>query len=141
MDKFIQWSTELDTDITIIDEEHKFLVDNINILHKLMNQKGVPQAATDSAMKDILNNLAHYTHTHFVVEEEFMRVYSYPDRDAHKAEHDDFISKVSGLNADFQENSLDLSNSLLLFLKDWLTNHILKTDHKMTAFLKDKGQN
>ena len=139
--EFITWNSDLYLEITIIDEEHKFLIENINLLYKLLNQKGIPQVSVDEAVGEILSNLVHYTHTHFVVEEEFMRVYGYPNLDHHKGEHDGFIEKITNLNNDFQEHSLNLSNSLLVFLKDWLTNHILNTDRELASFLIEKGQN
>ena len=140
-DEFIKWDTDLYTDIRIIDEEHKFLIENINLLHSVVNQEGATLDDSDEAIGRILENLVHYTHTHFVVEEEFMRVYKYPYFKHHKDEHDGFIEKITSLNNDFQEHSLNLSNSLVVFLKDWLTNHILNTDRQLASFLIEKGQN
>lgn len=137
---FFSWDDSLGTDIFVIDEEHKFLVENLNVLHDVVNDQDQEQEDRDSLIKAVLENLLHYTGTHFVVEEEMMRVYQYPDIDAHKEEHSKFAEKVSYLNQAVQESGMDISASLLNFLKDWLTNHIKGTDARMGRFLKERGQ-
>ncbi|MDT8445655.1 MAG: bacteriohemerythrin [bacterium] len=138
---FIAWDDKLATDIFVIDEEHKFLIENLNVLFDVCNDEAQPLDEKDSLIRAVLSNLAHYTHTHFVVEEEMMRVFHYPDMDAHKAEHTSFVEKVAYLNSSVKEGGMDLSNSLLNFLKEWLTKHILGTDARMASYLREKGQN
>ena len=39
----------------------------------------------------------------------------------------------------YDQGKLNLSLELLMFLKNWLTDHILKTDSEYGVFIKSKG--
>ncbi len=136
----IAWDTKLETGIHVVDEEHKFLVQNLNLLNQVVHQKGIAQELLDDDVRAVLNNLAHYTQTHFVVEEELMRVWQYPGFSQHQAEHNDFIRRVMSLTSAFADGGMDISGTMLNYLREWLTTHILGTDHAMGNFLKGKGQ-
>lgn len=136
----INWDAKLETGIHVVDEEHKFLVQNLNLLNQIVHQKGIEQDLIDDDVRAVLNNLAHYTQTHFVVEEELMRTWQYPGYSAHKSEHNEFIRRVMVLTSTFAEGGMDISGTMLSFLREWLTSHILGTDHAMASFLKAQGQ-
>jgi len=138
---FIEWDEKFRTDIYVVDEEHRFLIDNINLLHQITEQQGIEPEYLHDELKAVLRNLAHYTQTHFIVEEEMMRVWNYEDFHSHKLEHDKFVQQIHSLQDSFDEADMDLSPSLLKFLKDWLTNHILGTDLVMAKYLTGRGQN
>lgn len=138
---FVEWDEQFRTGIHVIDEEHRFLIENINLLHQINEEKGLEPANLHDELEAVLRNLTHYTQTHFIVEEEMMRVWAYEGYHDHKLEHDKFVHKLQLLQASFEEAEMNLSPSLIIFLKDWLTNHILGTDLVMAAYLKDKGQN
>jgi hemerythrin len=52
-----------------------------------------------------------------------MQKAKYPDFDAHKLLHVDFLAKLKGLSA-------PLSAAQIQFAKEWLVNHIKDTDFK-----------
>ena len=138
---FIEWQDQLATDIFVIDSEHKLLISYLNDLHAIINDETLDQPVRDKGTLDVLNHLTEYTQTHFVVEEELMRVYEYPGMVNHKSEHDSFVAKVGYLTSEIQADPMNISNLLLNYLKDWLTKHILGTDAKLGKFLVEKGQN
>jgi hemerythrin len=57
----------------------------------------------------------------------------------HKAEHDKLTVKVLEYKKKFENNEILISVELLNFLRDWLTNHIMKTDRKYGNFFKENG--
>jgi len=138
---FIEWQDQLATHIFVVDQEHRFLIKTLNKLHEVVNESQLSQQARDTLVMEVLNDLTFYTQTHFVVEEELMRVYAYPGLVNHKAEHDSFVAKVGYLTGEIKSHPMDISNHLLGFLKDWLTKHIMVIDSNMGKFLTEKGQN
>lgn len=136
----IHWSGALELGLTIVDEEHKILVQLINELHVINNlPKNELTQKRDALLKRSLHGLAEYTQTHFVVEEEFMRVYKYPAADEHRRAHQAFVDRISSLMESVEDGGLDIPNSLMNFLKNWLSTHILEIDRKLVAFLISKG--
>lgn len=127
------WTSSLQLSIEEIDTHHKELVRLINQLHKAMRmQKGA------SRLESILNDLLDYTVFHFGFEEELFARFGYPEKENHKEIHKNLIAKIKSFKDDFQHGKSTVSLDLMDFLKDWLKDHILKTDKKYVPFLKDK---
>jgi hemerythrin-like metal-binding protein len=127
------WRSQLETDIADVDTQHKELVRLVNLLHKAMRlQKGSDE------VEGILNDLAQYTVSHFKFEEELFEKYEYPAMDEHKQIHKELIDQVSAFHAEFKAGKATVSMDLMDFLKDWLNNHIMKTDMAYAPFLKKK---
>jgi len=89
-------------------------------------------------MEDILNRLVKYTVIHFNHEEEYMKLYDYPDYDSHRKEHLELTTQVQDFSKRLAEGKSSFSLELMTFLKDWLTNHILGTDMKYKSFFSNK---
>ena len=129
----INWSDDLSVKISGIDNQHKKLVELINDLHNAMKEgKGKEKLGA------ILNELINYTKYHFSAEEELMKQKNYPGYQQHKSEHDAFTKKVLEFNDQFVSGSLFMSNEVLVFLKDWLIEHIKGTDKKYSPYLTAK---
>jgi hemerythrin-like metal-binding protein len=129
---FMNWSAQLEVGHNEIDSQHKKLVDLVNKLHDAMKNR-----TGQEALKPVLNELVSYTKYHFSTEETLMKSKGYPDFPSHKKEHDALTQQVVDL-----QNKINQSNTSLVtietmnFLRDWLKNHILGTDMKLSAFLK-----
>ncbi len=118
---YLHWSSDLETGIEDIDKQHQRLVDYLNDL-STANENG-----DRTAMLNVLNNLVHYTKTHFTYEEELLERANYPFLRAHKRVHDIFAQRVG----DFQQRAIGGENvgaELLSMLKIWLVNHIKGDD-------------
>jgi hemerythrin len=131
----IVWSEQLSVGIESIDEQHKVLIGMINSLNTAM-----AQGEANMMIGDILMGLTAYTRHHFSYEEELFGQYEYPNSIEHKRQHSELIEQISALKDQFE---LDLSGSIGLeimqFLKNWLTNHIMKTDKAYSEYLIAKG--
>lgn len=128
------WNDSYKTGINTIDTQHKKLVDLINELHDAMTK-----GQGNQALGKILNELVNYTVTHFSTEERLMKQAGYADFDAHKKIHDEFTAQVRAMQQDLVSGRKMMSLQVSTFLKDWLSGHILGTDRKYVANMKDKG--
>ncbi len=127
------WTPKLSLGIDKIDEQHKELVRLINRLHRAMKLKaGIRQAG------DILDKLAEYTVYHFSFEEKLFDKHGYPQSDEHKEDHRKLLESVVNFQKDFKSGKAGLTMELMLFLTNWLKNHIMKTDRQYVTFFKGK---
>ncbi len=131
----IEWTAELSVGIESIDEQHKKLVNMINALNDAMLTN-----SSNELLGKIFTGLAAYTQKHFAYEENMFAEYGYTDSEEHKRQHNELIAQVVELKEKFIENPQGtMSADLMLFLKRWLTNHIMRTDKEYAEFLISKG--
>jgi len=130
----IQWNEGLSVRVAEIDRQHQRLIAMIGELDAAMREgKG------REIMGKIVNGLIGYTGTHFATEEKYFDQFGYPEADTHKAEHRNFVQKVSEFKAGFEAGKLGLSIHVMDFLSDWLRGHISGTDKKYAPFFNEKG--
>ncbi len=63
-----------------------------------------------------------------------MRSIGYPKLDEHKEMHSRFSMHVLKFTLNFLGEHPDNSKSVLIFLKDWLTGHIMQADKDYAQF-------
>jgi hemerythrin len=132
--QFMPWTDELLTGIAKVDEQHKWLVDATNQLHAEICKPDADRAVAGQ----ILVGLVDYTFKHFAMEEKLFESLDYPDTDAHFEQHNMFTDNVTTLL--MRHNSGEtVSVEALDLLKNWLVEHIMKTDKAYVPFLKQKG--
>lgn len=119
----IEWHDSFNTGIAPVDAHHRHLVELLNCSY----DKFVCGAPHDSASV-ILTELADYVGYHFVTEEFWMSRNGYPLLAAHILEHELFTRRLREMHADFVAGKYSLSLDLLVFLRDWLADHILTSD-------------
>jgi len=130
----ITWSAQMSVGIAKIDEEHQRLITLLNALHaRMMAGRG------DEVVGDVLDQLVSYAKTHFATEEALFRSHGYPQAAAHKKEHDDLTAKAVELQIAVSGGKAFLTLPTMTFLKDWLTNHIMKMDMAYRPFFAAKG--
>jgi hemerythrin len=122
---FFQWSDSFSVGIPEIDEQHKVLVSLLNQLHAAFRERNGTQAS-----REILDRLAEYTRTHFLLEESLMRISRYPGLDEHRAQHEDLIKQVTSLQTKLDAGKASISVELLQFLLNWLSKHINESDKR-----------
>lgn len=126
---FFQWSDSFSVGVPEIDEQHKVLVSLLNQLHAAIRERHGSQAS-----REILNRLAEYTRTHFLLEESLMRVSHYPGFEIHRAQHEELIKQVTGLQEKLDSGKAAISLELLQFLLNWLTKHINDSDQRFGEY-------
>ena len=128
------WNENLNTGVTIIDEQHKKLVDILNRLASNLVKK-----STESLLESTLEELSDYTIYHFETEEHYWSEH-FDDaniQQEHKHVHESFIQKIAALKVKHQTMPIvEVAEDTLEFLTNWLASHILQTDREM-AFTAD----
>lgn len=128
------WSDEFSTGVHAMDEQHKELVRTLNELHSAMLAGG-----SASATGPLLERLVKYTHHHFAAEEALMTRTRFPKLAPHCSKHRDLTAQVEKFVARHQRGELAMNVELLVFLRDWLTTHILKEDRDYGPWLNQNG--
>lgn len=130
----MSWSPAFSVKIKQCDDQHMKLVALVNELHDAMKQgKG------KDVLDKVLNGLITYTATHFAAEEKLMALHSYPELEQHTAVHQALVKQVLELQEKFKSGQTMLTHSVMIFLKDWLVNHIQGDDKKYGVYLNSKG--
>lgn len=130
---FMPWSDALKVGIGEIDEQHRWLVEQTNVLHDAL-----AAGTASEVIGEIIECLVDYTMNHFIVEEELFHRLGYPDSDAHKAQHHRFCAQVMAL---LQQHELGeaVGVQALELLKGWLMHHILVVDKAYVEHFRAHG--
>ena len=124
----------LSTGISEQDNQHKKLIELINQLND-----GMQAGKGADILGKVLSELVNYTVFHFGYEEKLMTQHKYEDTPAHQAEHVKFVQTAGDFKKKFDSGSAVISVEIMNFLRDWLTNHIMKTDKKLGQSLVKLG--
>lgn len=136
--ELLVWNDSYSTGVTEIDEQHMILVHTLNEASvKLAGSYSIEQ------LEQITQDLLAYALYHFETEETLMRENGYeelaPQEAAlHLEQHRSFSGKVVAVRDGIKSGNPIAPADLLAFLNQWLVNHILNTDKRLGAFLKEK---
>lgn len=128
--KYIKWAPQFAVGIDEIDRDHQRLIGLLNQLHT-----AVSQGRADNLLEQMLCDLNDYARQHFAYEEALMSRYKYPHRQEHLYRHDEFREELRELAAKDSNMKTILSIELLEFLKEWVKDHILREDVKMSKYI------
>jgi hemerythrin len=127
----LTWKEDYSVGVGLMDTQHKQLFALINQLYEAMQK-----STADETMKTVLPGLLNYTKMHFAAEEKLIQQAGYPDLEEHQAYHRLFTSKVAETVEKYKTTGLMPAVSLVTFLKDWLSNHILVKDKHYGAYIE-----
>jgi len=130
---FMTWRPDFNLGIDEIDEQHKKIVELINML----NRAFINDEAREK-LGSILDEMTDYADYHFQTEETLFSQHLFPFSEEHKRLHENFRVKVSQFKAQF-ENGLPVTFRVLGFLRKWLTNHILDVDREYVDIVHSEG--
>jgi methyl-accepting chemotaxis protein len=127
----LDWGPAWFTGQPVIDADHEMLVKYVNELSQaLLEGKGRDVAA------DVLAKLVNYTRDHFAREEIIWNEGGLESLPEHLKKHGDLVDKVVKYQNDFMAGKVDLSGELLSFLREWLIDHVFRTDKAAVAAIK-----
>lgn len=121
----ISWTSDLATNIPVIDNQHQRIIDYIN---QLMDAQ---QHHSREEVGEVLTQTVDYTLSHFAFEESLMEEAGYPFLNAHKKVHQLFVKRVADYQQRFSMGE-DIADELLTTLRAWLINHIKNDDRDYT---------
>ncbi|BCK87878.1 bacteriohemerythrin [Sideroxyarcus emersonii] len=126
------WDDRYDTGVEVVDGQHHKLVDLINQLGAISARQ-----ASSAELGDILTELTNYTVYHFSAEEQLMRQYGVDTahQDIHMKAHQHFTAQVL-LATRILMGGTEVSSQLIVplqkYLTNWLVQHILGLDKRLT---------
>ena len=132
--KSFDWDDKYDVGVRRFNEQHMQLLKILNDVYIAMNDK-----QDKYAIAQILNDLLKYAKEHLTEEEACLKANKYPDFINHKKLHENFINKFTQFCKDFKADKFSLHFEIAVFLKNWITNHIMAVDTEYKDFLNSKG--
>ena len=112
------------------DFQHRELM---NLLIRLKN------ARADQSEEDEFNFavafLSMYVNHHFRLEEKYMDLYDYPDREDHKKAHQTYTRTLRSFRSSHTTYSKEAMDALVSKIHSWVLNHILEDDQKLGAHI------
>ena len=122
------WDPKYSVNNEVIDAQHK---EFFSIFNRIVDLHKSGSIDVDSILRD----LVHFVSEQFHKEHLIMRKTNYPDFLQHSQEHDMFIEAIQGFLKSHKNNDEQLVHNMLVFLNDWVSFHILKSDLKYGEYL------
>ncbi|MCP3940176.1 MAG: hemerythrin family protein [Desulfobacteraceae bacterium] len=113
------------------DIQHRQLIDLVEQLSDSNADKADPKMFTYTTAF-----LAMYITHHFNLEEQYMKVYEYPDQDFHLKEHQHYIAMVKEFRREHTKFSVEGALFLEKSILGWILDHILENDQKLGDFIR-----
>jgi len=130
----LTWSSKYSVGVRALDDQHRRLVGILNALHAAM-LKGQAQKIAGPLLDDLLI----YTRDHFSTEERMMSEAGFPGLAEHRAKHQELGGQVGDYVIRYRKGDSTIYIQLLIFLRDWLANHIQKEDLEYGPCLNAHG--
>lgn len=126
--EYFLWNNKFATGVESIDNDHRKLIGMINELYTAMS-KGEGRTVLHS----VVCQMVDYSKLHFRREEQIMKQIDYPFFEKHEMMHDAFIARVVTFMQKLEEGKDSISIEIVAFLREWLSDHILKADMQLAA--------
>lgn len=123
--RLIEWGGDYILGLDEIDNQHKLIVQYINLLHLMINKETV-----EFSIESVFKSLHNYAVVHFEFEEKMFAEKDYEFTTEHKIEHKLFTSQIEDYFHKFKAGEKDIVVQVFEYLKKWLLNHILIDDKK-----------
>jgi hemerythrin len=134
MPPLFTWNDSYSVKVNLCDTQHQKLFAIMNELADAMRSgKG------SAVLSRTAGELLQYTRTHFQQEEALLRRANFPQLAAHEELHRRFVADVELLDRQTREGKTGNAVQVLNMLRDWLVNHIQKTDKAYSAHLNAAG--
>ncbi len=134
--RLVEWSDDaMAIGIAPIDKQHRYLVDTL----WLANDK-LSRTDDDILLGKIIKEMLAYAIMHFETEEGLMQRYDYAGGDPknardHIAQHREFSHRMTAFYDQLHEGRHVARTDVMMFLNDWLQNHLLGVDQLFGEFL------
>lgn len=134
------WNKRFELGVASIDEQHKTLFDMIGQAQGLITDLDAGIDCYDDIMA-LLTQLENYTVEHFEHEELLMEEAGFAGLHEHADTHNRFVDKVhDALDSDLDDNQSETLHTIIDFLLQWVSDHILVDDVKYVPSLTGTSQ-
>ncbi len=130
----IHWSKEFETGSAKLDQQHRALIDNINLLKAQLDHTHPTREELEFAV-GLVNYLEMYANIHFDAEEKCMERYRCPAHANNQQEHERFRGFIRDYRKLCQAEGfkVELLKSLHGVIRGWIEEHILKVDTRLRS--------
>ncbi len=132
---FFPWKNEYSVGLEEIDLQHRLLINMIDDLYVAIYEN-----EGSEAIPALLGHLKDYTRDHFAKEKTMMEEAGYEGLHGHLQEHDKMIAKVAEIELKNSRGQIGGLSPLVVYLRNWLENHICIIDKAMARELMNKNQ-
>lgn len=128
--KNIEWQDKFSVHVDEMDRHHKKLLGYLNEMQSVL-------ASEDSAqkLKETILALIEYSEFHFTEEERLLKAIRFPGLEVQINQHSYFINEIREMRNQLTRGTLP-GQSVIAFLRDWFTNHIMQEDIKYGNMLQ-----
>ncbi|HDZ8835400.1 bacteriohemerythrin [Aeromonas dhakensis] len=132
--ELLHWNEAFMVQVPSMDNQHLGLFEAMNRLYQAVIDKSPAQLR-----KQRLDELLKLATRHFADEERVMEQAGYPELRRHKQEHARLLAELDTLMQRNGPDDEEFNMELLVFLKNWLLNHISKVDKQYSGTLRQAG--
>lgn len=129
-----EWKPDYSVSVSTLDAQHRKLFALGQNLHDAMRA-----GRGREVLAKCLGDLADYTKTHFAEEESLLSSHNYPDLPTHRLQHSRLIRRLNEFQQQFASGEGFITIELMDFVSNWITNHIMYTDHRYADFFNKQG--
>ena len=133
---FFAFTPELHTGFHEQDRQHSRLIDLINMVYSALSKQN-----DKATLAKIVDELIDYTETHFEWENRLMKKLGFGATEGHMEMHKKYVNEIVEFKNKLMSDKYVAGVNVMAFLKDWLENHIMKTDVVLAKFLKENMEN
>jgi hemerythrin-like metal-binding protein len=127
---FLSWHVRFSVGHAEIDAQHKKLFELVNHFDDVIKM-GLP-----GELGRIMDDLISSTVEHFAFEETLIRKAGFPEAVDHEGMHRELIKQVRDMRANMKMGGHLSPKSIVRFLADWLTSHIMREDMEFKPYLE-----
>ncbi|MDT8423393.1 MAG: hemerythrin family protein [Desulfuromonadales bacterium] len=133
----LQFTEDLLTGFSIIDEKHKMFIEKFNVLLDSFRTN-----SSEEVIDPLFDFLTKYVKEHFLEEETLMFKYAYSGYGQHKIEHQHISEKLEKIKDEYSISGANMSNvtQMTEFLLRWFIDHIKRSDMQYKAYIEKKAK-
>lgn len=128
----IHWTEQFETGSTKLDQQHRLLIDNINLLEEQLCNTNPTRAELEFAVH-LVEYLEAYANIHFKGEEKCMQSYRCPALAKNQLEHERFRAFIHDYKnrCETEGFKVELLRKLHEAMRTWIVEHILSLDTQL----------
>lgn len=126
----VEWDETLKLGVKQMDEHHERLVEILNDCYRALMLNDHRHE-----LHAIVEELESYTRYHFQTEESLMKDAGYRESGPHGEVHQRFMESICDFKGRLAAGESFVAVDVLNFLKDWLVEHIMRTDRALAQHL------
>lgn len=127
----ILWRKEMSVGNDLIDQDHRYLICLFNSIELILSEEGL-----HNELPFYFAQLLEYTRFHFGREEKIQLKSNYAGYLMHKERHQRIIERLNEVNQELQNGKKEIRDDLLALIREWIVDHLVKTDIEMGPHLR-----